>query len=96
MVKVIKWVDEVVMNVLYVIIIEIFDKYNCDFCVYGDDIILSVDGKDMYEEVKFVGWYKECKRIVGVLIINFVGRMFLMIKEYFDRVLLFIGNLDFG
>lgn len=55
MVKVIKWVDEVVMNVLYVIIIEIFDKYNCDFCVYGDDIILSVDGKDMYEEVKFVG-----------------------------------------
>lgn len=96
MCKVIKWVDEVVVGVFYVIIVEIFDKYKCDFCVYGDDIILMVDGYDMYVVVKVVGWYKECKCMVGVFMINLVGWMFLMIKEYFDRVFLFIGNLDLG
>lgn len=63
MVQVIKWVDEVVLVVFYVIILEILDKYNCDFCVYGNDIILIVDGWDIYEEVKQVGRYRECKCI---------------------------------
>ena len=54
-VKAIKWVDEVVMNAPYVTTIDTLDKYNCDFCVHGDDITLSADGKDTYEEVKSAG-----------------------------------------
>lgn len=96
MVKAIKWVDEVVMNAPYVTTVETLDKYNCDFCVHGDDITLSADGKDTYEEVKSAGRYKECKRTAGVSTTNLVGRMLLMTKEHFDRAPSPIGNLDPG
>lgn len=94
MVRAIKWVDEVVMGAPYVTTVETLDKYNCDFCVHGDDITLSADGKDTYEEVKTAGRYKECKRTAGVSTTNLVGRMLLMTKEHFDRAPSPIGNLD--
>uniref|UniRef100_A0AAX7TPL6 ethanolamine-phosphate cytidylyltransferase n=1 Tax=Astatotilapia calliptera TaxID=8154 RepID=A0AAX7TPL6_ASTCA len=59
MVRAIKWVDEVVEGAPYVTTLETLDKYNCDFCVHGDDITLTVDGKDTYEEVKKSGRYSE-------------------------------------
>ncbi|KAM8723753.1 LOW QUALITY PROTEIN: ethanolamine-phosphate cytidylyltransferase-like [Acanthopagrus schlegelii] len=55
MVRAIKWVDEVVEGAPYVTTLGTLDKYNCDFCVHGDDITLTVDGKDTYEEVKKSG-----------------------------------------
>ena len=94
MVRAIKWVDEVVMGAPYVTTVETLDEYNCDFCVHGDDITLSADGKDTYEEVKSAGRYKECKRTAGVSTTNLVGRMLLMTKEHFDRAPSPIGNLD--
>ena len=33
-----KWVDEVVPDAPYYTTVEMLDKYNCDFCVHGDDI----------------------------------------------------------
>uniref|UniRef100_A0A8C5GYI0 ethanolamine-phosphate cytidylyltransferase n=1 Tax=Gouania willdenowi TaxID=441366 RepID=A0A8C5GYI0_GOUWI len=58
MVRAIKWVDEVVEGAPYVTTLETLNKYNCDFCVHGDDITLTVDGKDTYEEVKKSGRYR--------------------------------------
>lgn len=48
----IKWVDEVVRGVPYVTTLETLDKYNCDFCVHGDDITCAADGTDCYAYVK--------------------------------------------
>ena len=48
MARAIKWVDEVIEGAPYVTTIETLDKYNCDFCVHGDDITLSADGVDTY------------------------------------------------
>ena len=45
MVKAIKWVDEVVEAAPYVTTLETLDKYSCDFCVHGDDITMTADGK---------------------------------------------------
>jgi len=45
MVKSIKWVDEVVEAAPYVTTVETLDQYNCDFCVHGDDITMTADGK---------------------------------------------------
>uniref|UniRef100_A0A8C9JT11 ethanolamine-phosphate cytidylyltransferase n=1 Tax=Panthera tigris altaica TaxID=74533 RepID=A0A8C9JT11_PANTA len=58
MVQAIKWVDEVVPAAPYVTTLETLDKYSCDFCVHGDDITLTVDGRDTYEEVKQAGRYR--------------------------------------
>ncbi|KAM9792481.1 ethanolamine-phosphate cytidylyltransferase isoform 1-T1 [Neosynchiropus ocellatus] len=82
MVRAIKWVDEIVEGAPYVTTLETLDKYNCDSCVHGDDITLTVDGKDTYEEVKRAGRYRECKRTQGVSTTDLVGRMLLMTKAH--------------
>ncbi|KAF7634274.1 hypothetical protein Mgra_00006352 [Meloidogyne graminicola] len=66
MVRGIKWVDEVVEGAPYVTTVETLDRYNCDFCVHGDDITLTADGKDTYAEVKAAGRYRECYRTAGI------------------------------
>ncbi|XP_060767727.1 ethanolamine-phosphate cytidylyltransferase isoform X2 [Neoarius graeffei] len=82
MVRAIKWVDEIVEGAPYVTTLETLDKYNCDFCVHGDDITLTVDGKDTYEEVKRADRYRECRRTQGVSTTDLVGRMLLMTKAH--------------
>uniref|UniRef100_A0A7N6F8G8 ethanolamine-phosphate cytidylyltransferase n=1 Tax=Anabas testudineus TaxID=64144 RepID=A0A7N6F8G8_ANATE len=86
MVRAIKWVDEIVEGAPYVTTLETLDKYNCDFCVHGDDITLTVDGKDTYEEVKRAGRYRECKRTQGVSTTDLVGRMLLMTKSHHSNM----------
>ena len=53
-----KWVDEVVPDAPYLTTVETLDKYNCDFCVHGDDITTMADGTDCYALVKAAGRYK--------------------------------------
>ncbi|VDK46810.1 unnamed protein product [Cylicostephanus goldi] len=57
---------QVVENVPLTTSIETLDRYNCDFCVHGDDLSISADGKDTFEEVKKANRYRECKRTAGV------------------------------
>jgi len=77
-----KWVDEVVKDAPYFTTVEMLDKYNCDFCVHGDDITTMADGTDCYAAVKKAGRYKECKRTIGISTTELVGRMLLMTKEH--------------
>lgn len=51
-----------------------------------DDITLTVDGKDTYEEVKREGRYRECKRTQGVSTTDLVGRMLLMTKAHHSNM----------
>lgn len=85
MVAGIKWVDEVVRGVPYVTTLETLDKYNCDFCVHGDDITCAADGTDCYHFVKTANRYKEVPRTQGVSTTDLVGRMLLMTKNHFKQ-----------
>ncbi|XP_053211034.1 ethanolamine-phosphate cytidylyltransferase-like [Panonychus citri] len=82
MVRAIKWVDEVVEGAPYVTTLETLDKYDCDFCVHGDDITFDSEGLDTYRLVKTAGRYKECKRTAGVSTTDLVGRMLLVTKDH--------------
>lgn len=82
MVKAIKWVDEVVEDAPYVTTIETLDKYDCDFCVHGDDITLTAEGVDTYHIVKKHNRYREVKRTQGVSTTDLVGRMLLLTKTH--------------
>ncbi|XP_015111311.1 ethanolamine-phosphate cytidylyltransferase isoform X1 [Diachasma alloeum] len=85
MVRGIKWVDEVVEGAPYVTTLETLDKYNCDFCVHGDDITVTADGVDTYHLVKEAGRYREVQRTAGVSTTDLVGRMLLMTRQHFRR-----------
>ena len=62
-----------------------FHRYNCDFCVHGDDLTMTADGTDTYHMVKAAGRYKECQRTQGVSTTNLVGRMLLLSKDHMQR-----------
>ncbi len=51
-------VSQVVEAAPYCTTIETLDKYNCDFCVHGDDITTTADGHDTYGLVKTAGRYR--------------------------------------
>lgn len=85
MVRGIKWVDEVVEGAPYITTIETLNKYNCDFCVHGDDITLDASGEDTYRYVKAAGRYKECQRTAGISTTDLVGRMLLLTKQHHNR-----------
>ncbi|KAF9898586.1 Ethanolamine-phosphate cytidylyltransferase [Lobosporangium transversale] len=80
-----KWVDEVVPNAPYLTSLEWMDRYNCDFCVHGDDITTMADGTDCYQVVKDAGRYRECKRTQDISTTELVGRMLLMTKDHHKR-----------
>ncbi|CAG9831562.1 unnamed protein product [Diabrotica balteata] len=85
MVRGIKWVDEVVEGAPYVTTLETLDKYDCDFCVHGDDITLTADGVDTYHLVKEAGRYREVQRTAGVSTTDLVGRMLLLTRNHFKQ-----------
>jgi ethanolamine-phosphate cytidylyltransferase len=80
-----KWVDVVVPNAPYITTVETLKKYQCDFCVHGDDITTAADGSDCYQAVKDAGLYRECKRTNGVSTTDLVGRMLLMSKSHLNK-----------
>jgi len=80
-----KWVDEVVEGAPYVTSLEYLDKYNCDFCVHGDDIVTTSDGKDTYEEVKKANRFVIVPRTEGVSTTQLVNRMLEMTKDHHKK-----------
>ncbi|MCI01729.1 ethanolamine-phosphate cytidylyltransferase-like, partial [Trifolium medium] len=70
MVNAVKWVDEVIPEAPYAITEEfmkkLFDEYNIDYIIHGDDPCVLPDGTDAYAHAKKAGRYKQIKRTEGV------------------------------
>ncbi|KAL0375506.1 UNVERIFIED_CONTAM: Ethanolamine-phosphate cytidylyltransferase [Sesamum radiatum] len=69
MVSAVKWVDEVIPDAPYAItedfMRKLFDEYNIDYIIHGDDPCILPDGTDAYALAKKVGRYKQIKRTEG-------------------------------
>lgn len=85
MVKAVKWVDEVISDAPYAItedfMHKLFDDYNIDYIIHGDDPCVLPDGTDAYALAKKAGRYKQIKRTEGVSSTDIVGRMLLCVRE---------------
>ncbi|KAF2604939.1 hypothetical protein F2Q70_00024820 [Brassica cretica] len=85
MVKAVKWVDEVISDAPYAITEEfmkkLFDEYQIDYIIHGDDPCVLPDGTDAYAHAKKAGRYKQIKRTEGVSSTDIVGRMLLCVRE---------------
>ncbi|CAH8376367.1 unnamed protein product [Eruca vesicaria subsp. sativa] len=85
MVKAVKWVDEVIPDAPYAITEEfmkrLFDEYQIDYIIHGDDPCVLPDGTDAYAAAKKAGRYKQIKRTEGVSSTDIVGRMLLCVRE---------------
>uniref|UniRef100_A0A2N9F5G2 ethanolamine-phosphate cytidylyltransferase n=1 Tax=Fagus sylvatica TaxID=28930 RepID=A0A2N9F5G2_FAGSY len=70
MVNAVKWVDEVIPDAPYAItedfMKKLFDEYNIDYIIHGDDPCVLPDGTDAYALAKKAGRYKQIKRTEGV------------------------------
>ena len=78
MVQAVKWVDEVIPDAPYAITEDfmktLFDEYNIDYIIHGDDPCILPDGTDAYALAKKAGRYKQIKRTEGVSSTDIVGR----------------------
>ncbi|KDP21814.1 hypothetical protein JCGZ_00601 [Jatropha curcas] len=85
MVNAIKWVHEVIPDAPYAITEEfmkkLFEEYNIDYIIHGDDPCVLPDGTDAYALAKKAGRYKQIKRTEGVSSTDIVGRMLLCTRE---------------
>ncbi|EXC35204.1 Ethanolamine-phosphate cytidylyltransferase [Morus notabilis] len=85
MVKAVKWVDEIIPDAPYAItedfMKKLFDEYNIDYIIHGDDPCVLPDGTDAYALAKKAGRYKQIKRTEGVSSTDIVGRMLLCVRE---------------
>lgn len=77
MVSGVKWVDEIIPDAPYAITEEfmrkLFDEYNIDYIIHGDDPCVLPDGTDAYALAKEAGRYKQIKRTEGVSSTDIVG-----------------------
>ncbi|XP_020241710.1 ethanolamine-phosphate cytidylyltransferase [Asparagus officinalis] len=85
MVGALKWVDDVIPDAPYAITEEfmqkLFNEYDIDYIIHGDDPCLLPDGTDAYALAKKAGRYKQIKRTEGVSSTDIVGRMLLCVRE---------------
>ncbi|XP_021763279.1 ethanolamine-phosphate cytidylyltransferase-like [Chenopodium quinoa] len=85
MVQAVKWVDEVIPDAPYAItedfMKKLFDEYDIDYIIHGDDPCLLPDGSDAYALAKRAGRFKQIKRTEGVSSTDIVGRMLLCVRE---------------
>ena len=90
MVKAVKWVDEVISDAPYAITEEfmrkLFDEYNIDYIIHGDDPCLLPDGTDAYALAKKVGRYKQIKRTEGVSSTDIVGKCFFYFLSFIELI----------
>ncbi|KAK3018216.1 hypothetical protein RJ639_002750 [Escallonia herrerae] len=86
MVSAVKWVDEVIPDAPYAItedfMKKLFDEYNIDYIIHGDDPCLLPDGTDAYALAKKAGRYKQIKRTEGVSSTDIVDNLaMVMVKN---------------
>ncbi|CAH8818858.1 unnamed protein product [Schistosoma curassoni] len=85
LIRAMKRVDEVVEDAPYFTYVKTLEKYSCEFCVHGDDLVVSNDGSDPYAEVKATNRYKEVKRTEGISTTALVSRMLKRIQQLQDQ-----------
>lgn len=77
MVNAVKWVDDVITDAPYAItedfMKKLFDEYNIDYIIHGDDPCVLPDGTDAYALAKKAGRYKQIKRTEGISSTDIVG-----------------------
>lgn len=82
----VKWVDEVLTDVPYVVTPEflktLIEKHQIDIIVHGDDPCTGADGQDVYRAVKQMGRFRTVKRTEGVSSTDIVGRMLLCTRDH--------------
>lgn len=82
----VKWVDEVLTDVPYVLtpqfLKKLIEEHNIDIIVHGDDPCVGADGQDVYKAVKEMGRFRTVKRTEGVSSTDIVGRMLLCTRNH--------------
>jgi ethanolamine-phosphate cytidylyltransferase len=70
-----KWVTKAIGDAPYVTEMEWLDKYECDVCMHGDDIVLDANGIDTYHIIKDNGRFATVPRTKAISTTNLIGRM---------------------
>lgn len=70
-----KWVSEIDILDHYHPPYSVLKKYNADFIIHGDDIVLDADGKSIYHEFEKKGEFRICQRTTGISTTDIVHKI---------------------
>ena len=76
-----KWVTKVVPDAPYTTQVDWLDRYECEACIHGDDVVLNGDGEDCYGLIKKAGKFATVPRTKAISTTNIIGRMLRLPKE---------------
>jgi ethanolamine-phosphate cytidylyltransferase len=76
-----KWVTAAIRDAPYTTQIEWLDRYHCDACIHGDDIVLNADGIDTYNIIKQHNRFATVPRTKAISTTNLIGRMLRLPKS---------------
>lgn len=70
-----EWVYEAVAGAPYVTQLAWMDRYDCYWCVHGDDVTTDAAGHNCYQAVMDAGRFRIVKRTRGVSTTDLIGRI---------------------
>jgi ethanolamine-phosphate cytidylyltransferase len=70
-----------VPDVPYTTQIDWLDRFGCDVCIHGDDIVLNAEGVDCHSEIKLAGRFATVPRTKAISTTNLIGRMLRLPKS---------------
>jgi ethanolamine-phosphate cytidylyltransferase len=75
MLKHIKWIDEIIVDVPYSPDPELLEKHKLDFVIHGDDIPLDAEGNSVYQEIQETSRLGLVKRTDGISTSDLIARL---------------------
>jgi ethanolamine-phosphate cytidylyltransferase len=83
-----KFVKEVYIDPRYNLEVEDLDKYNVDFIIHGDDIVIDENGENAYSKFEKVGRLRICKRTTGISTTDIVSKLLNIKNSLFEENLI--------
>ena len=79
-IKALKWGDETIADTPYEPSVAIFDQFNCEYYIHGDDPVM-INGVNVCETFNEMGRYKEIRRTTGVSTTDLTGKLLNLLEQ---------------
>jgi ethanolamine-phosphate cytidylyltransferase len=76
-----KWASRVIPDAPFTCTLSWLDRFDCEACIHGDDLVLNADGVDCYHEVRSQGRFATVPRTKAISTTNLIGRMLRLPKS---------------
>ena len=79
-IRALKWGDETIADTPYEPSVAIFDQFNCEYYIHGDDPVM-INGVNVCQTFNEMGRFKEIRRTTGVSTTDLTGKLLKLLEQ---------------